>query len=130
MLAGILGSCSVSGVEPKPDELHQAPFTHFQSLDKQRKRRMSWIPKTGGGSDGHLSQELAGFPNVPQVDKIEEELPGPVVAHLTREEKSKAKKEAEDYQEAGMSFGIFWHLLFGTVELRPYCSCFHVQSQI
>lgn len=90
------------GVEPKPDELHQAPFTHFQSLDKQRKRRMSWIPKTGGGSDGHLSQELAGFPNVPQVDKIEEELPGPVVAHLTREEKSKAKKEAEDYQEAGM----------------------------
>ena len=108
----------MSGVEPKPDELCQAPFAHFQSLEKQRKRRMSWIPKTGGGSfEGHLSQELAGFPNVPQVDKIEEELPGPVVAHLTREEKSKAKKEAEDYQEAGMSFGMFGHLLFGTVEL-------------
>ncbi|CAK8989614.1 Voltage-dependent T-type calcium channel subunit alpha-1G (Voltage-gated calcium channel subunit alpha Cav3.1) [Durusdinium trenchii] len=76
-------------VDKKGDE---APFAHFQSLEKSRKRRLSWIPKTGGsfGHDLH-------------VDTIEEELPSaPIVAHLTREEKSKAKKEAEDYQEAGM----------------------------
>lgn len=89
------------GAESKGDDLGQPPFAHFQTLEKQRKRRMSWIPKTGGSFDGPtLSQDLPGL--VPTTEKIEADQPGPVVAHLTREEKSKAKKEAEDYQEAGM----------------------------
>ena len=83
---------------------------------------MSWIPKTGGSFDGPtMSQDLPGL--VPMVaERIEADQPGPVVAHLTREEKSKAKKEAEDYQEAGMSLGARWtfprlqfHFQFGSL---------------
>lgn len=97
----------------KTDELSNPPFAHFQTLEKQRKRRMSWIPKSAGSIDSHLgSRELPGdLPgDLPQgslsVDQIQE-LPttSPVVAHLTREEKSKARKEAEDFQETGMTLG-------------------------
>ena len=103
--------CSLpAGAESKGDDLGQPPFAHFQTLEKQRKRRMSWIPKTGGSFDGPTgSQDLPGL--VP-TEKIEADQLGPVVAHLTREEKSKAKKEAEDYQEAGMSLGS-----------RPFLDC-------
>ena len=91
-------------MDKKGDE---APFAHFQSLEKSRKRRLSWIPKTGGSFEGVGSGNLPGFGHDLHVDTIEEELPSaPIVAHLTREEKSKAKKEAEDYQEAGMCLGM------------------------
>lgn len=91
------------------DELSNPPFAHFQTLEKQRKRRMSWIPKSAGSIDSHLgSRELPGDGGDPglSVDQIQEELPSPVVAHLTRAEKSKARKEAEDFQETGMTLGI------------------------
>ena len=83
-----------------------APF-HFQTLEKTRKRRLSWIPKSAGSFEGIGSGNLPGLDREMEVDTIDEEPhSGPVVAHLTREEKSLAKKEADDYREAGMFLTI------------------------
>ena len=107
--------------------LTPAPFAHLQTLDQKRKRRMSWIPKTGslpGTSSTDFETQLAQLPNVPQSEHppelpfkmstnsrrssrdTEPESPESlVVAHLTKAEKAQAKREAEAFQEAGMRPG-------------------------
>lgn len=108
--------------------LSPAPFAHLQTLDQKRKRRMSWIPKTGSlpGAGTHSTDlvEMSEMPNLPNVPQSESppELPvklstnsrrtskdadaesveSLVVAHLTKAEKAQAKREAEAFQEAGM----------------------------
>ena len=112
--------------------LTPTPFAHLQTLDQKRKRRMSWIPKTGalpgtgtGSASTHdFEAQMAQLPNVPQTEnppslpvkrssnsrrssKTEEEgsVESLVVAHLTKAEKAQAKREAEAFQEAGMFLG-------------------------
>ena len=108
--------------------LSPAPFAHLQTLDQKRKRRMSWIPKTGSlpGAGTHSTDlvEMSDLPNVPQSesppelpvklssnsrrtskDADAESVESLVVAHLTKAEKAQAKREAEAFQEAGMCPG-------------------------
>ncbi|CAJ1387620.1 unnamed protein product [Effrenium voratum] len=106
-LPGVLGlNQGERPVERKtlPNMNLQQPMMHFQSIDKQRKRRMSWITKTATVGDfGLHDSKVHPAPSLPKEPEVEQlnDLPA-AVAHITKDQRAQAKRDAEKSTEAGM----------------------------
>lgn len=93
-------------VEAKPRYSFNSTFPSLPSVMKARKRRMSWIQKTNplvGDEDSSPTARGEG-----DEDDV----------NWTKEDRAKARKEAEDYQKGGMLSQLNDDLVKNTVQKR------------